>query len=227
MFDSIVLLFVFTIIYMLIIEVFTVLFRFTGLTEEKARFQVISLLTACGFTTSQSEAITVSRIRRQLAAATILFGYIFSLIIVSIVVNVFLSLSASESNTFISTALIMASLALLVFIFVKSKSARVHFDALVDRIYSKISKRSPNNVTIMDVLNQNVIAIVQLSFLPDFLNHVPLKNSGLRNKYHLQVMVVSRNGKPIEPLTGETILHLNDEIILFGNEKQILELFEQ
>ena len=43
--------------YWVISELFTLLFRFTGLPDEKARFQVISLLTGCGFTTRESELL--------------------------------------------------------------------------------------------------------------------------------------------------------------------------
>ena len=42
-------------IYWVITELFTMLFRFTGLPDERARFQVISLLTGCGYTTKESE----------------------------------------------------------------------------------------------------------------------------------------------------------------------------
>ncbi len=38
-------------LYWVITEVFTFIFRLTGLPAEKARFQVMSLLTGCGFTT--------------------------------------------------------------------------------------------------------------------------------------------------------------------------------
>ena len=44
-------------IYWIITELFTFFFRFTGLPVEKARFQVISLLTGTGFTTRESEII--------------------------------------------------------------------------------------------------------------------------------------------------------------------------
>ena len=39
--------------YWVISELFAMLFRFTGLPDEKARFQVISLLSGCGFTTHE------------------------------------------------------------------------------------------------------------------------------------------------------------------------------
>ena len=83
--------------YLLICEIFTILFRLTGLTEETARFQVISMLTNCGFTTIESELITSSRKRRKLAFITILFGYIFSVTIVSMAINFFMRLNDGNS----------------------------------------------------------------------------------------------------------------------------------
>ena len=59
-------------LYWVISEVFTVLFRLIGLPEEKARFQVVSLLTGTGFTTRESEMILSTRSRRRLARITVL-----------------------------------------------------------------------------------------------------------------------------------------------------------
>lgn len=66
---------IFILVYILINEIFTVLFRLTGLTEDKAKFQVTSMLTNSGFTTSDSELITSSRVRRKLARITMISGY--------------------------------------------------------------------------------------------------------------------------------------------------------
>ena len=70
-------------LYWVITELFTILFRFTGLPDEKARFQVISLLTGCGYTTKESEMLLSTRQRRGLARATMLFGYVFNITIVT------------------------------------------------------------------------------------------------------------------------------------------------
>ena len=69
-------------LYWVITELFTFFFRLTGLPAEKARFQVISLLTGTGFTTRESEIILSSRLRRRLARITMLFGYVFNVTIV-------------------------------------------------------------------------------------------------------------------------------------------------
>ena len=83
-------------IYWIISELFAMLFRFTGLPDEKARFQVISLLTGCGFTTRESEMIISTRSRRRLARVTMLFGYVFNITIVTAFINVFMSLKLAD-----------------------------------------------------------------------------------------------------------------------------------
>lgn len=225
MFDSIIFLFVFSVIYLFIVEIFTVLFRLTGLTEEKARFQVISLLTACGFTTSKSEAITMTKKRRQLAAVTMIFGYIFSLIIVSVVVNVFMEMSASHINTFAGIGATFTGVFLVIFGLIKLKKAKLSFDALIDKIYIKLSRNRPDNLTIMDVIAGKIIANVPLDVLPAIFIDTQLKNSGLETEHDIQILAISRDGRYLESVNGNTKLQLHDDIIVFGNEHEIVKLF--
>ena len=76
------------VVYLIITEMFSIMFRFTGLPAERARFQVVSLLTGCGYTTKESEMFLSSRSRRRLARITMLFGYVFNNTIVSAFINV-------------------------------------------------------------------------------------------------------------------------------------------
>lgn len=227
MIDSIVLLLVFSIIYIFIVEIFTVLFRLTGLTEEKARFQVISLLTACGFTTSQSEVITVSKRRRRLASVTIMFGYIFSLIIVSVAVNVFLNMTSSEMNTFVGMGITLAVLFTVLFLLIRSKKIKIYVDALINNVYAKLSKRKANNVIIMDILDHKIIATVNLTVVPECLEHKSLEEAGLLREHGIQVLLLTRAGRVLEDVSGSTQLQVHDSLIVFGREKEIFKLFEK
>ncbi len=76
-------------LYWIITEAFTLLFRMTGLPDERARFQVTSLLTGCGYTTKESEMFLSSRSRRRLVRMTMLFGYVFNITVVTALINVF------------------------------------------------------------------------------------------------------------------------------------------
>ena len=86
-------------LYWVIAELFTFFFRLTGLPAERARFQVVSLLTGTGFTTRESEIVLTSRLRRRLARVTMLFGYVFNITIVSAFINVFLTMKAVQAGS--------------------------------------------------------------------------------------------------------------------------------
>ena len=104
-------------LYWVITELFTIIFRFTGLPDERARFQVISLLTGCGFTTRESEMMLSTRSRRRLARVTMLFGYVFNITIVSAFINVFLSLKLAQEERSMLVLLIPLVAVAIIFIF--------------------------------------------------------------------------------------------------------------
>ena len=106
-------------LYWVITELFTFFFRLTGLPAEKARFQVISLLTGTGFTTRESEIILSSRQRRRLARITMLFGYVFNVTIVSVFINVIISMKAVQAGHQLLGFLIPLGTAALIFIFMR------------------------------------------------------------------------------------------------------------
>ena len=84
---SAILIMVFIIIYYILIKIFTVLFRIARISKTKSKFQVISLLTNSGYTTSESEIVVSNKHRRKIATACMIVGYAFSVIIISLIVN--------------------------------------------------------------------------------------------------------------------------------------------
>ncbi|MFD1358602.1 TrkA C-terminal domain-containing protein [Fictibacillus halophilus] len=84
--------FVFTLLYFaiiaVVIEINVLLFTLTGLKKEIARFQVISMFTATGFTTGESELILEHPIRRRLSTFLILFGVFSLAVIISAISNI-------------------------------------------------------------------------------------------------------------------------------------------
>ena len=75
------------VIYFTLINIFVALFRITGLTKEKARFQVISMITCVGFTTGEAEVITLNKRRRRLAIICMITGNLFNVLIISLIIN--------------------------------------------------------------------------------------------------------------------------------------------
>ncbi len=224
--SALMLFFILAFIYILIIEVFTILFRLTGLTYDKASFQVISMLTNSGFTTQDSEAITSSRTRRKVAKLTIIFGYLFTVVIMSSVVNIFLSLSNSEiQDMWLSGVIICVAVALLLFL----KRFR-SFQKFIDRKIEKVGKRimfgkNRNPILLLDIFDNNVMAEVIVEKLPKALDNVMLKDSNLKEEHHIQIILIKRDGVTKSIIKGEETIRQNDIIVVFGNHRRIKSLF--
>ena len=146
-------------LYWIISEMFTMLFRLIGLPEEKARFQVISLLTGCGFTTHESEMILSNRPRRRLARITMLFGYVFNVTIVSALVNFFISMKISLLGGSMLSLLIPLFAGALVVVLSRTRGVRSWLDNHTMRLAGRIDgDTSMNTVILVDQIGKNAIA---------------------------------------------------------------------
>jgi hypothetical protein len=214
-------------VYWVITELFTILFRFTGLPDERARFQVISLLTGCGYTTKESEMFLSTRRRRRLARITMLFGYVFYITIVSAFINVFLSLKQSQVEHYYIGILI--PLAAISIIFVFMRVPRVH--AWGDRMLQTIADRlvgqtdTSNTVMLLDYIGTETIALVTLNIIPEEYQGVPLSRTGLKAETGIMVMLVERPGEKAVPAGADTVFLVGDKLTVFGNYTMICRAF--
>lgn len=212
--------------YWVISELFSLLFRFTGLPEEKARFQVISLLTGCGFTTHESELLLSTRSRRRLARLTMLFGYVFNLTIVSAFINVFFSLKVSELAADIISSIIPLSVVLFILAFIRVPKVRAWGDRLIEKLAGRIIHRdTTNTILLMDYIGEETIAQVTLYEVPEELRGVPLSKSGLKTKQNILVMLVEPKGGKAEPAGADTVFQTEDKLTVFGDYAAISRAF--
>ena len=213
-------------VYWIISELFAMLFRFSGLPDEKARFQVISLLTGCGFTTRESELLLTSRSRRRLARITMLFGYVFNITIVSMLINVFLSLKVTElSNLF--SVLIPILAAAIIIIFMRVPKVRAWGDRIIERLASRFTRNGKtNSLLLLDYLGDDSIAQVTLNEVPERFRETPLAKTGLRAEHNLMVMLIEKPGKKAVPAGAKTIIEAGDKLTVFGDYKTISAVFE-
>ena len=223
---SIILFSLMILLYWIISEFFTILFRFTGLPDEKARFQVISLLTGCGFTTRESEMILTTKHRRRLARTTMLFGYVFNITIVSALINVFLSLKLSEANHLLSVLLIPLIVVTLILISMRVPGVRAWGDRQLERLADRfVYKNSSNTVLILDYIGQETIALVSLKTVPDEFREKSLSNMGLRETQNILVMLIEHGGGKAEPAKADTVFVDGDKLTVYGNYKTICKSF--
>ena len=214
-------------IYWVITELFTIFFRFTGLPDEKARFQVISLLTGCGFTTRESESILNSRPRRRLARITMLFGYVFNITIVSAFINVFLSLKAGQVGNYLLAVLIPIGAVTIIFILIRFPIVRARADRLLERFADRLlGGEAGNSVMLLDYIGEDTIALVTLKTIPEEYREVPLSETGLKADTGILVMLVEPPGHKAAPAGADTVFRVGDKLTVFGDYAAICRAFQ-
>ncbi len=214
-------------IYWVITELFTFFFRLTGLPAEKARFQVISLLTGTGFTTRESEIILSSRRRRRLARVTMLFGYVFNVTVLTAFINVFLSMKLSQVEHRFFGLLIPLGTAALIFIFMRVPKVHAWEDDMLRRLVDRVFNRQEtfNAVMLIDNIHTQAIAQVTLRHIPEEYSGKTLAETQLRPETGIMVMLVERKGEMPAPAHAETMFEPGDKLTVFGNYKTIYKTF--
>ena len=214
-------------IYWVITELFTILFRFTGLPDERARFQVISLLTGCGYTTRESEMVISNRRRRTLARITMLFGYVFNITIVSAFINVFLSLKLSQVEHYYLGILIPLAAVTIIFIFIRVPRIRAWGDRILEKVADRLVGRTDtfNTVLLLDYIGTETIAQVTLHHIPEEYLGVTLAKTGLKTDTGILVMLVERPGKKPEAAGADTVFAVGDKLTVFGDYSTICRTF--
>ena len=214
-------------LYWVIAELFAFFFRLTGLPTERARFQVISLLTGTGFTTRESEVILASRHRRRLARITMLFGYVFNLTIVSAFVNVFLSMKVVRVGYEFIGFLIPVATVALIFIFMRVPKIHAWGDSLLHRLVARVLERHEtfNAVMLVDNIGTGSIAQVTLRHIPEEYRGLSLAETRLRAETGILVMLVEHPGGKTMAAQADTVFEPGDKLTLFGDYQTICRTF--
>lgn len=225
---SLILIFGFVVIYIFFIEFFSILFRMTGLTREKARFQTISLFTTAGFTTSESEVVTRDRKRRRIAISCMITGNVFSVIIVALIINIFTQISSDASAVKSSLYVFIWSMSgfALFLIFFNIPPVKRAYEKWIDRIATHFMKNNKKNViTLLDNYGKDAIAEIYLNIMPEILDGKSVIESRLKDMYQMNILMFKRKGKVID-VTKDTIFQLHDILVIFGSYQNIKDCFE-
>jgi len=201
------------------------MFRLTGMSEDKARFQVISLLTNSGFTTSESELILKSKKRRSLAKIIMIFGYTFTATIVSGIISMIVAYNLKD-NSFSLVEVFVLVVLLITFYFVrKFFLVKFIFNKLSEKIYRYfIAKENINSVMVIENFGTNVIAQVFLNEVPVELSNKTLAEMDIKNKYNLLILTITLpDNKPSE-VTAKTIFQKDTTVTVMGKKKDIKKI---
>lgn len=215
-------------IYMASIEIYTALFSITGLTVQKARFQVVSLFTNAGFTTLESEIITTDKTRKRIAVFCMISGNLFTCLIIGLITNMMLNLNKGAQMDSSMTIFIISLIVLGFCLFLRIPIINRYEQKLLEAIARAIFKRSDkqNIITIIDNYDKDVIVEVLINTMPKDLQDKQLKEIAFKKNYESNVLMIKRNGRTIDVLPS-TIFQKKDRVILFGNKALITKLFIQ
>ncbi len=222
---TLVLFIMFIFFYLIIVEIFVMLFRITGLTDEKARFQVISMLTNSGYTTKEAELISNNRVRRRLAKVVMMFGYAFTVTIVSATVNIFIQFRETMIGGAVALIPTLILVLLAAWYFKKNRLTNKIVEKFIDKI-AKIFFEQPhhNRILIVDEYGDLVIARVELRAIPPELDNISLADSNIKANYGIIVLLKKTVTGETVP-NADTIFAAPDTLIVLGEEKKIRELF--
>lgn len=216
---------VLVIIYQILIEVFSSLFIIDGIQIDKAKFQIISILTGTGFTTHESELMLMTKRRRKMTQVIMLFSYIFNISIVSTIVNVFIS----YGNTNLLEVSIGIGLTLLNFILLlvlyKSNHMRKKFEEFIKRTAMTAREKRKSIISIYDTYGNKVIAEVEVIKLKYGMKTKNIAQLELKNKYQIQILVVKRGEELLSEITSDFVIKEGDILVVFGKLKEIKKLF--
>ena len=205
------------------IEIYSAIFRIDGVQIDKARFQIISILTGTGFTTNESEIMLATKKRRKITQIMILISYIFNISIVSTIVNIFMSTSnTSWTEIGIGIGLTILNITLLVGLNRSSRIRRV-FDDIVLKIGKRKKKKKINPISIYDYYGNKVIAEVRITELHEKIMNLDIIE--LKQQYDIQLLVIKRGSLIISDIYGSIKVQDNDVLLVFGNIKVIRNLF--
>ncbi len=216
------------VIYLFVIEIFTVIFRITGMSYETANYQAISLLTTCGFTTSESEIVIATKHRRQVAKWAMLFGYMFSVILATSIINVIMSITRSKDETDIYSLFSIIFITLIFIILVRLKKLKKIIDNLIKKVVESIFMKRAliNPFYILEVYGDQAICELLVTHVPDEIAGKTIFESGVRNKYGISYISINRKNenRVIDPFSD--IINKNDKVVIYGNPTVINKIFK-
>ena len=209
-------------ISMLITRVATIALAATGMSRESARFQARSALTGSGFTTSESEAVVRHPVRRRIVMLLMLLGSAGIAAVIGSIVLAFVQPGEAANWGFRIGVLVVGVAGLWVF-----AASR-----WIDRGITRITMWALDRYTSIDV--RDYASLLQLGgdyvitelvvTEGHWLAEKSLAELDLRREGIMLLGVVRPGGEYLGVPTRDTVLHADDNLVLYSRAGQLAEL---
>lgn len=209
--------FIIIVILAFIVEILSIALKVTGLDIEKARFQVISIITHTGFTTRESELITQHPTRRKIAMGLMLISYVGAAVLISIIVNAF-----QTQQSFLYFAIYSGIFLVVANVLIRNKYIVINFEKFLEIKLRRRMKVYSKYKTVEEVLNLNDEYGV-LDFVIGDKNRLvglTLSQAQLKENY-MQVLNIDRGSHMIHFPKSDFQFMVGDKVLVYGQVEKI------
>lgn len=205
---------------LLIIEIISIILKVTGLELQKARFQVISILTHTGFTTRESELISQHPLRRKIASYLMLISYVGQATLISLFINIL-----ADQKRIINFLAVIIFLTIFILVVTKNKFILSRFDKLLEKYILHQIEKNKKFRTIDEVLKLNPEYGVYEIILDEnnSLCGMSLREAKLKDRF-IQILNIDRGYEIIAFPDANLVLQPTDKIVVYGKITSIKEL---
>lgn len=209
---------IFVVLFLIVWEVLTIIFSITGMEQHKARFQVLVMLTAIGYSSKESESIIQHPIRRKIAMFCMLYAYINNLCILMILINM-------QKSSF-DLVIICLTLLLMLILIIIIRNIQI-IESKIKYWFMKTQLFSTNKSNIYRLLSKNnkyglynIYVGDKFKFINQTLECSPLKSMGI------QVLNIDKGHKVEFAPTADYKIELGDCLLVYCNMNKIKNCFK-
>ncbi len=155
------------------------------------------------------------------------FGYIFSVVIASSIINLTLGFVGKTSiNNIVNVGFILMAI-ISIFYVTRSKRVTSWLNKIIKHRIEKYisSKQKVNPLYVLDTHGKFVICEVLITNVPEALDHKTMIQAEVRQKYQVSVLTI-KHGNELKTIDASSdIILKGDRVIVFGDMSKIKTLF--
>ena len=229
----IIILAILVLIFIILCKLYISMLMVTGLSRPVARFQVFSAFTNSGFTSGEAELIMYDRLRRKICLAAMITGYIFSTLIIALVVGVVagLNFKDNEYNTvyweriFIVLG-ITVGIFILFILMTKIRTLRNFAYEFLKKVLQPDAIMSGNPITYENLMYNIYIAQVEINILRPAFKETQIGKIDFAKAGITILLLIKKDGTFIDKKhLDSAIIEEGDKIQVCGSAKDIEKVF--
>lgn len=209
----------------LVTRIAAVALTHTGLSRESAKFQARSAFTGVGFTTTESEKVVNHPLRRRILLLLMLLGNAGVVTAVSSLILSFVNLN--DAGSLLWRIVFLVTGIVVLWTFASSQWVDRHLSNLVSRALKRYTRLGVQDFARLLHLAGDY-QVTELQVDPeDWVAGRPLAELGLRQEGIMVLGVTRLDGRYIGAPDGDTVIHANDVLILYGRVSALKDLDER